>query len=85
MTWEHIVKSQPDIIVIASMERRLYPADDVAAKKRFLETDPVTREMPAVRQGHIVVVPAMSLNPSLRNVEAVELISQQINAFAPSR
>ncbi|ECC9539881.1 ABC transporter substrate-binding protein [Salmonella enterica subsp. salamae] len=85
VTWEHIVKSQPDIIVIASMERRLYPADDVAAKKRFLETDPVTREMPAVRQGHIVVVPAMSLNPSLRNVEAVELISQQINAFAPSR
>lgn len=85
VTWEHIVKSQPDIIVIASMERRLYPADDVETKKRFLETDPVTREMPAVRQGHIVVVPAMSLNPSLRNVEAVELISQQMNAFAPSR
>lgn len=85
VTWEHIVKSQPDIIVIASMERRLYPADDVETKKQFLQTDPVTREMPAVRQGHIVVVPAMSLNPSLRNVEAVELIGQQINAFAPSR
>lgn len=85
VTWEHIVKSQPDIIVIASMDRRLYPADDVETKKRFLETDPVTREMPAVKQGHIVVVPAMSLNPSLRNVEAVELISQQMNAFAPSR
>ena len=81
VTWEHIVKSQPDIIVIASMDRRLYPADDVATKKRFLETDPVTREMPAVKQGHIVVVPAMSLNPSLRNVEAVELIGQQINAM----
>lgn len=81
VTREHIVKAQPDIIVIASMERRLYPADDVATKKRFLETDPVTREMPAVKKGHIVVVPAMSLNPSLRNVEAVELIGQQINAF----
>lgn len=85
VTWERIVQSQPDIIVIASMDRRLYPADDVAAKKRFLETDPVTREMPAVREGHIVVVPAMSLNPSLRNVEAVELISQQMNAFAHAR
>ncbi len=85
VTWEHIVKAQPDIIVIASMDRRLYPADDLAAKKRFLETDPVTREMPAVREGHILVVPAMSLNPSLRNVEAVELISQQINAFAHAR
>lgn len=85
VTWEHIVKSQPDIIVIASMERRLYPADDVATKKQFLETDPVTREMPAVKNGHIVVVPAMSLNPSLRNVEAVELIGHQMNAFAPSK
>lgn len=85
VTWEQIVKAQPDIIVIASMDRRLYPADDIATKKRFLETDPVTREMPAVRKGHIVVVPAMSLNPSLRNVEAVELIGQQLAAFARSR
>lgn len=80
VTWEHIVQAQPDVIVIASMERRLYPADDVAVKKAFLESDPVTREMPAVKQGRIVVVPAMSLNPSLRNVEAVELIGQQISA-----
>lgn len=81
VTWEHIVQAQPDIIVIASMDRRLYPADDVATKKRFLATDPVTREMPAVKQGHIVVVPAMSLNPSLRNVEAVDLIGQQMHTF----
>jgi len=81
VTWEHIAQSQPDIIVIASMDRRLYPADDVAVKKAFLEKDPVTREMKAVRQGHIVVVPAMALNPSLRNVDALELISQQVAAF----
>lgn len=81
VSWEHIAQSQPDIIVIASMDRRLYPADDVAVKQAFLASDPVTREMTAVKQGHIVVVPAMSLNPSLRNVDAVELISQQIAAF----
>ena len=81
VSWEQIAQSQPDIIVIASMDRRLYPADDVAVKQAFLASDPVTREMSAVKQGHIVVVPAMSLNPSLRNVDAVELISQQIAAF----
>ncbi len=85
VTWEYIVKAQPDIIVIASMDRRLYPADDVAIKKQFLETDPVTREISAVKKGHIVVVPAMSLNPSLHNVEAVELIGQQINALTHTR
>lgn len=85
VTWEHIVKSQPDIIVIASMDRRLHPADDVVTKKRFLETDPVTREMAAVRQGNIVVVPAMSLDPSLRNVEAVELIGQHMKEMTQAR
>ena len=81
VTWEHIAQSEPDVIVIASMDRRLYPADDASVKKAFLQNDPVTREINAVRQGHIIVVPAMSLNPSLRNVDAVELIGKQLSVF----
>lgn len=81
VTWEHIAREQPDIIVIADMARRLYPADDVAVKIRFLRSDPVTKAIPAVKNNHIVVVPAMSLNPSLRNVDAVEMISEQMAAF----
>lgn len=78
VTWEHIAQAQPDIIVIAEMSRRLYPADDVAVKKAFLNNDPVTRNLPAVKNGHIIVVPAMSLNPSLRNVDAVEAIGDKL-------
>lgn len=81
VTWEHIARSQPDVIVIAGMSRRLYPADDVEVKKAFLRSDPVTKNMPAVRNNHIIVVPAMSLNPSLRNVDAVELISDRLASF----
>ncbi|HAZ0554700.1 ABC transporter substrate-binding protein [Enterobacter hormaechei] len=81
VTWEHIARSQPDVIVIAEMSRRLYPADDVAVKEAFLRSDPVTKNMPAVRNNHIIVVPAMSLNPSLRNVDAVELISDRLASF----
>ncbi|WP_425606146.1 ABC transporter substrate-binding protein [Pseudenterobacter timonensis] len=81
VTWEHIARAQPDIIVIADMARRLYPADDVAVKKAFLERDPVTRNIPAVQKGQIVVVPAMSLNPSLRNVDAVEIISRALATY----
>lgn len=84
MTWEHIVKSQPDIIVIASMDRRLHPADDVVTKTVHGNRS-VTREMAAVRQGNIVVVPAMSLDPSLRNVEAVELIGQHMKEMTQAR
>ena len=79
--WEHIARSQPDVIVIAGMSRRLYPADEVEVKKAFLRSDPVTKNMPAVRNNHIIVVPAMSLNPSLRNVDAVELISDRLASF----
>lgn len=78
VTWEYIARSQPDLIVIASMDRRLYPADDAKVKQAFLRSDPVTRDIPAVKNSNIIVVPAMSLNPSLRNVDAVELISQKI-------
>jgi iron complex transport system substrate-binding protein len=81
VTWEHIAQAQPDIIVIADMARRLYPADDVAVKAAFLRSDPVTKNIPAVKNNRIIVVPAMSLNPSLRNVDAVEMISEQLAAF----
>ena len=81
VTWEHIAQMQPDVIVIAQMSRRLYPADDAAVKEAFLRRDPVTRNIPAVRNNQIIVVPAMSLNPSLRNVDAVELISDRLASF----
>ncbi|WP_029888111.1 ABC transporter substrate-binding protein, partial [Klebsiella pneumoniae] len=81
VTWEHIAQMQPDVIVIAQMSRRLYPADDAAVKEAFLRRDPVTRNIPAVRNKQIIVVPAMSLNPSLRNVDAVELISDRLASF----
>jgi len=81
VSWETIARRDPDYIVVASMARRLYPADDVEQKLAFLRSDPVTREMTAVKRNRIIVVPAMSLNPSLRNVDAVEAISQRIAAF----
>lgn len=83
VTWEHIAQAKPDTIVIAEMARRLYPADDAAKKAAFLRSDPVTRNIPAVKNGHIIVVPAMSLNPSLRTVDAVEIISRQLPRSRP--
>lgn len=83
VTWESIARAQPDIIVIADMARRLYPADDVAVKEHFLRSDPMTKTIPAVKNNHIIVVPAMSLNPSLRNVDAVELIGHRLEHVKP--
>ncbi len=78
VSWETIAADNPDYIVLAKMDRRLYPADDIEKKIEFLKNDPVTKQMKAIKNNHIIVVPAMSLNPSLGNVEAVEEIGQQI-------
>ena len=84
VSWERIAAADPDIIVLADMERRLYPADDIAQKTAFLHADPVTRELRAVRNNHIVIVPAQSLNPSLRVVDALERISQVLPDIIPA-
>ena len=75
VSWESIAASNPDVIVVARMQRRLYPADDVEKKLAFLRSDPVTRELEAVRNDRIIVVDAQSLNPSMDVVRAVEDIA----------
>jgi len=75
VSWERIAALDPDYIVVARMDRRLYPADDVDKKLAFLRSDPLTRELRAVRENHLLVVDAPTLNPSLRVVDGLEALS----------
>ncbi|RKR03535.1 iron complex transport system substrate-binding protein [Kushneria sinocarnis] len=81
VSWERIATLDPDIIVIADMNRRRFPADDVRKKLDFLHHDPVARELDAVEQGHIITVGAQGLNPSMRVVDAIETIGRQLADF----
>jgi len=76
VSWESIAAKDPDVIVLARMQRRLYPADDVEKKLAFLRNDPVTRELKAVRNGRLIVVDANTLNPSMGVVDAIEQIAK---------
>jgi iron complex transport system substrate-binding protein len=76
--WETIAKANPDIIVIAKMTRRRFPADDVEKKLEFLKTDPVAKEMDAVKKGRIIVMDAHSMDPSIRNIMALELLADEL-------
>src|SRR3546814_586071 len=64
--WESIAKSDPTVIVIAEMDRRRFPADDVEKKLAFLKTDPVAEEMTAVREGRIIVMDAHAMSATMR-------------------
>ena len=76
--WETIAKSDPTIIVAGDMDRRRYPADDVAVKQKFLKEDPVTSLMPAVKQNHIIVMDAQAMNPTIRTIDGIEVLADQI-------
>lgn len=81
ISWERIAAADPDIIVIGAMTRRHFTADDVDAKKRFLAQDPIASQLKAVKEGHIVVMPAKAMNPSLDMVTGVELLAQALRSF----
>ncbi|WP_425292690.1 ABC transporter substrate-binding protein [Agrobacterium larrymoorei] len=76
--WETIAKSEPTIIVAGKMDRRRFPADDVAVKQKFLKEDPVTSLMPAVKQNHVVVMDAQAMNPTIRTIDGIEVLADQI-------
>lgn len=81
VSWESIARANPSVIVLARMERRRFPADDVEKKLDFLKSDPVTREMEAVRTGRIVVLDAHAMDPSIRNVDALETLADALPAL----
>ncbi|ANF57400.1 ABC transporter substrate-binding protein [Halotalea alkalilenta] len=85
VSWERIASLDPDVIVVARMDRRLYPADDAEIKRGFLQRDPVTRELRAVRDGRVLVVDAQALNPSIRVVDGIEMLADQLGGAGVAR
>ncbi|MDQ1077832.1 ABC transporter substrate-binding protein [Pseudoroseomonas cervicalis] len=81
--WERLVAAEPALIVLGRMDRRRFPADDAALKRRFLASDPVTSQMRAVREGRLVEMDAQAMNPTLRTVDALEALAGEIRRLGP--
>lgn len=79
--WETIVRSNPDLIVLADMDRRFNPGDDPAARIAFLQSDPVVSLLPAVQQGHYFLMRAEAMNPSIRTIGGIEQLAEHIRVF----
>lgn len=76
--WETIVKSNPTIIVLAEMDRRRFPADDVVVKREFLKNDPVTKLLPAVENNRLVNMDVQSMNTTMRTIDGIEKLADAI-------
>ncbi|MBB3912887.1 ABC transporter substrate-binding protein [Rhizobium fabae] len=78
--WETIAQANPAVIVIATMDRRRYAADDPKVKLGFLENDPVTRELDAVKNKRFVMMDAQSMNPTIRTIDGIEILAKGIKS-----
>lgn len=76
--WETIARANPTIIVAGRMDRRRFPADDIAVKLRFLREDPVASLMSAVIENRIVEMDAQAMNPTIRTIEGIEVLADAL-------
>ncbi|MDR6759147.1 iron complex transport system substrate-binding protein [Mycoplana sp. BE70] len=79
--WETIADANPVVIVIATMDRRRYAADDPKVKLEFLENDAVTGQLDAVKNKRFVMMDAQSMNPTIRTIEGIETLANGIKSF----
>lgn len=75
INWEVVAERDPDVIVLGDLTRRSQTAETGAAKIEYLESNPVTREMSAVREKRFIELTGAEMNPSLRTVYGVETVA----------
>lgn len=80
--WETLAKADPSFIVIAEMNRRRFPADDVEMKRQFLMNDPVASEMTAVKEGRIITIDAHAMSPTLRAIYALGQVAEALEGYS---
>ena len=83
--WETIARADPDLIVIATMDRRRYAADSVEAKRDFLHHDPVASRMSAVKSGHIIEMDAHAMSATMRTIHGLETLVDALSGMSFTR
>lgn len=79
--WETIAKANPTVLVIARMDRRRFPADDFEKKLQFLKSDPVTKNMDAVKNNRIVILDAQAMEATIRLFDGIDEMASAIDQF----
>ncbi|MFI0238674.1 ABC transporter substrate-binding protein [Streptomyces sp. NPDC016845] len=81
INWETVADRDPDLLVIGDLTRRSQSAESATQKIKFLESDPVTKNMTAVRKKRYVLLSGQALNPTIRTVEGVEKVAAALREF----
>lgn len=78
VSWEGIIAANPDVIVVASVDRNRWDLDKAENKIAFLKSDPAVSQLDAVKKGHIVVMQGAAMNPTIRTVYGAEEVAAKL-------
>ncbi|MFD7493872.1 ABC transporter substrate-binding protein [Streptomyces sp. NPDC059832] len=81
ISWETVADRNPDVLVVGDLTRKAQTAESAAKKIEFLESNPVTKNMDAVRHKRYVLLSGQSMNPSVRTVEGIERVAAGLRRF----
>lgn len=81
VSWEVVLDRDPTALVLADLSRRKLTGDALDSKIEFLETNPVTSRLSAVRDRRYIVVSGADLNPSIRTVDGVEKVADALERW----
>lgn len=76
VSWETVADRDPDVLVLADLSRRTIDGDALETKIEFLESNPLTQGLTAVRHRRYIVVNGADLNPSIRTVDGAEKVAK---------
>lgn len=83
--WETVAQRNPDVLILGDLTRKSQTAENAAAKIAFLESNPVTREMTAVKNKRYIALAGAELNPSIRIVDAMETVADGLRRHGLTR
>ncbi|WP_437063800.1 ABC transporter substrate-binding protein [Streptomyces sp. enrichment culture] len=79
--WETVADRDPDVLVLGDLTRKSQTAETAARKIEFLESNPVTRNMTAVREKRYVLLSGQAMNPTIRTVEGIEQLAAALREY----
>lgn len=74
VSWETVAESQPAFIILLDYQA----SGSAATLRRFLESHPLMRVTPAVRQHRYLALPYQALTPGPANIDAVRALARAL-------
>jgi iron complex transport system substrate-binding protein len=85
ISWETVLDRDPTVIVLGDLRRKSQTGDKLEDKIAFLESNPVTKRLTAVRKKRYVIMNGADMNPSIRTVDGTEKLAKALAELGLTR